>query len=150
MEKAKNPTTQKLLEAFMQLKKVNWHQSPVEGVTFSELQLMFCVKRELEQDTSGIKISEISNFLKVAPPTITQLVNNLEVNGYVQRNLVKEDRRAVRITLTEKGEETIAKAKGEFFSYFDGLVKYLGEEQSDELAEILKKVFIYFNKNTKE
>ncbi len=144
MESSKNPTTQKLLEAFDRIKKVNWHQSPVEGVTFSELQVMFCVKRETEKDALGVKISEISNSLKVAPPTITQSVNSLESGGYVRRNLDKEDRRAVRITLTEKGEETIAKAKASFYEFFEGLVNYLGDEKSNELAEILNKAFSYF------
>jgi len=57
----------------------------------------------------------------------------------------KEDRRAVRVNITTKGENAIDKASKAFYKSFNGLVEHLGEVKSNELAELLSEVFVYFN-----
>jgi DNA-binding MarR family transcriptional regulator len=94
---------------------------------------------------SPIKVSEISKQLQVTSPTITQLLKGLEANGFVERRIDPNDRRAVGIILTEKGEMVTKQAADTFFTTLQGLIEFLGEEQSDELAELLSKVFRYFN-----
>jgi DNA-binding MarR family transcriptional regulator len=145
MEANDNPTAQKLLEAFAQVKKMHMKQSLVEGLTFGEVTMMFSIKNNTKPDEPGIKVSEISNLLRVAPPTITQMLNNLENGGYVERTMDKTDRRAVRVSLTDKGREVVLKAKEAFHSSLNGLIEFLGEEKSKELAELMQQVYIYFD-----
>lgn len=145
MERDINPVAQKLLEVFRQFHKVNWKRSPIEGMKPSEIQIIFSIKRLAEPDSPGIKVSEISTFLKISTPTVTQLINGLVERGFVERTADQEDRRAVRVKLTESGEGAMAKAHGAFIKSFNGLVEYLGEEQSRELTNLLSKVFIYFS-----
>jgi DNA-binding MarR family transcriptional regulator len=140
-----NPTAQKLLEAFSQFKKLHMKQSPVEGLTSGEVMMMFTIKKNTMPDEPGIKVSEISNFLKVAPPSITQMINNLEKEGYVERTMDKADRRAVRVRLTDKGREAVLEGKEAFHSMLYGLIEFLGEEKSNELAELLQQVYFYFD-----
>jgi len=85
--------------------------------------------------------------MKVAPPSVTQLVNKLETDGLVERLMDKEDRRAVRIKLTAQGEAITEKALDSIFESFNGLVVYLGEDKSNELADLLVKAFAYFNES---
>lgn len=92
-----------------------------------------------------MKVSEISKQLHVTSPTITQLLNSLEANGLIERHSDVIDRRAVGITLTGKGEIVTQQAADAFLASLNGLVEYLGEEQSTQLAELLFKVFRYFN-----
>lgn len=146
----RNPAAQKLLEAFTQFHKLSWKQSPIAGLKSSEIRVLFAIKKMMKPDTSGIKMSDISNALRVASPTITQLINNLETNGFVERAMDKEDRRAVRVKLTSNGERAIEKASEAFFDAFSGLAEYLGEEDSNRLAELLSKTFAYFDKRKKE
>lgn len=140
----KDPTAQKLLQAFSRLKRLHWHQSSIAGLTPSEILVLFCVKKRMTKGV-GLKISEISRYLKVAAPTITQQINTLENRGYVERSTDEQDRRAVRIKLTAAGEKVITRASDDFFTSFNGLVAYLGEDQSKQLVELLSKVFTYFN-----
>ena len=86
-------------------------------------------------------------MLQVTSPTVTQLLKGLEANGLVERHIDPMDRRAVGITLTEKGEVITQKAMDAFVSSFEGLINYLGEEESNELAELLAKVFRYYSEN---
>lgn len=149
MKNNPNPMAQKLLEAFTQFHRLNWKQSPVSGLKSSEIMVLFCVKKKMKPDLPGIKISDISSALRVASPTITQLVNGLETNSFVERTMDKEDRRAVRVKLTDRGEEAIEKASDSFFDAFNGLVEYLGVEESGQLAELLSKAFVYFEERGK-
>jgi DNA-binding MarR family transcriptional regulator len=150
MKNQRNPVAQKLLEAFTQFHRLNWKQSPIVGLKSSEIMVLFCIKKTVHPESHGIKVSDISKALRVAPPTITQLINSLEANGYVERTMDKADRRAVRVKITERGEGTIAQAADAFFESFNGLVEYLGENKSKELAELLSKAFGYFEERRRE
>jgi DNA-binding MarR family transcriptional regulator len=142
-----NPTVQKLLRAFMQFHKVEWHQRSIAGCTISEIRVLFCIGRGAKPDSSEMKVSEISKQLYVTSPTITQLLKGLEANGLVERRIDPTDRRAVGITLTKKGEMVTQQAAEAFTASFEGLMEYLGEEQSNQLAELLSRVFRYFKEN---
>jgi len=150
MTKDRNPIAQKLLEAFSQFHKLNWRQSPIVGLKPSEIMVLYCLRKRTPPDSPGIKVSELSSALMVATPTITQLINGLETNGFVERTMDPEDRRVVRIKLTDKGSSTVDKATDSFFDSFNGLVEYLGEEESSQLAEVLSKVYRYFSEQKKE
>jgi DNA-binding MarR family transcriptional regulator len=140
----RDPVAQKLLEAFMQFHRLK-KQSPVEGLTHSEFRVLFWLRRQVKPESPGIKVSDISGFLRVATPTITQQINSLENSGLVERSMDREDRRAIRVKLTDAGEKAVAKSSEAFFSSVAGLVEHLGEEKSRQLAELLSEVFTYFN-----
>ena len=136
MEKNTNPIAQKLMKTFMQFTKVEWHQRSIAGCKPSEIRVLFCVKKGVKPDTPEMKVSEISKMLHVTSPTITQLLKGLEANGLIERHIDPTDRRAVGITLTEKGKMVTQQAADAFLASFQGLTEYLGEEQSNQLAEL--------------
>src|SRR5438067_3340249 len=140
-----NPLAQKLLRAFMQFHKAEWHQRSIAGCKPSEIRVLFCIKKGVKPDTSEMKVSEISKLLHVTSPTITQLLKGLEAHGLIERHIDPADRRAVGITLTEKGERVTEQAAEAFLTSLHGLIEYLGEEQSNQLAELLSRVSRYYN-----
>jgi len=145
MEKNTNPIAQKLMKTFMQFNKVEWHQRSIAGCTPSEIRLLFCIRKGAKSDTPEIKVSEISKLLHVTSPTITQLLNGLEANGLVERHMNPADRRAVGVMLTQKGEMVTQQAADAFSASIHGLIEYLGEEQSNQLADLLSRAFGYYN-----
>lgn len=98
-----------------------------------------------ESEAPSMKVSEISKLMHVTSPTITQMLKGLEAHGLVERHIDPNDRRAVRIALTERGEAVARRAEEIFRNCFSGLVDYLGEEESNQLAELLLKARCYFN-----
>ena len=140
-----NPLAQKLFRAFMQFHKAEWHQRSIAGCKASEIRVLFCIKRGMKPDASEIKVSEISKRLHVTSPTITQLLKGLEANGLIERHIDPVDRRAVGITLTEKGEKITQQAAEAFSASLHGLIEYRGEEQSNQLAELLAKLSRYYS-----
>ncbi|HEX4714160.1 MAG TPA: hypothetical protein VH164_04445, partial [Ktedonobacteraceae bacterium] len=47
--------------------------------------------------------------------------------------------------LTERGERAVEKAEEIFTTTFQGLIEYLGEDQSNQLVELLVKAKSYFD-----
>jgi DNA-binding MarR family transcriptional regulator len=144
MADLESSTAQKLLKAFMQFRKTGWHEKKIAGYNPSEFKVLITIKHGTEEK-NDMKVSEISQKLHVTPPTVTQIINVLEKDGLVERSTDTEDRRAVKIKLTQAGMEVTEQAKKAFFETFSGLIDYLGEEESEQLANLLFKVHQYFN-----
>jgi len=150
MKITEDKTAQMLFDAFSQFHSLKWKQSPVKDLKSSEFHMLFVLKQSTDAENTGMKVSEISKVLKIAPPSVTQVINGLEASGYVERTMDKEDRRAVRVRLSEKGEAIISEASDHFLASFVGLTDYLGGENSRELSRLLSMVYVYFKEKKDE
>ncbi|MNC18483.1 Transcriptional regulator SlyA [compost metagenome] len=83
----------------------------------------------------------------LTPPTITQLINSLEAKQLVERLPDANDRRVVRIKLTEQGKMITRRAKDHMNATLNKVVDYLGEDESNQLAELLLKVHRFIEDN---
>jgi DNA-binding MarR family transcriptional regulator len=137
-------TDHKLFRALMQFKRLGWHQHSIAGCTPSEIRVLICVKRG---GSPLVTVSEISKHLAVTPPSITQLLNSLEARGLIERHMDTSDRRVIVVNLTKQGELVTEQADEAFSATMKGLINYLGEQQSNQLADLLFKVFRYFAEN---
>ncbi|ULT54555.1 MarR family transcriptional regulator [Neobacillus drentensis] len=137
-------TAQKLMKAFQQFRKTGWHEKKIAGFNPSEFRVLALLQRANENN-SEMKVSEISQKLRVTPPTVTQIINVLEKDGFIERTIHPDDRRSVKISLTEEGLQATEQARQTFANTFLGLIDYLGEAESLQLAELLFNVHDYFN-----
>ncbi|OIK15146.1 hypothetical protein BIV60_10485 [Bacillus sp. MUM 116] len=145
MTDLESTTAQKLLKVFMQFRKTGWHDRKIAGYNPSEFKVLATIQRGISEGRPNMKVSEISQKLQVTPPTVTQIINILEKDGLVERQIDPDDRRAVKIKLSEKGMEATIQARKAFAETFRGLIDHLGEEDSEKLAELLSKVIEYFH-----
>lgn len=134
-----NPTTVKLMQAFREFYRSGWQDRPIAGHKPSEIRILFCIRH------GKMKVSEISKLLHVTSPCVTQLLKGLEADGLIERKIDPADRRSVDIKLTEQGEVLLKQSMRNFTQSMDGLVEYLGEEESHQLAELLSKTLCYFS-----
>lgn len=76
------------------------------GLERGQYQLMLAVKGMPE----GIRprIRELAGRMQIQHHSAVELVNRLESGGYVRRERAQDDRREVLLTLTQKGEKTLA------------------------------------------
>ncbi len=140
-------TDHKLFRALSQFKRLGWHQHSIAGCTPSEIRVLICVKRGEGASLPQMTVSEISKCLAVTPPSITQILNTLESRGLIERHVDRADRRVIVVTLTRRGEKVTELAQEAFSAVMKGLIEYLGEDQSNQLADLLFKVFRYFAEN---
>ncbi|WP_235887791.1 MarR family winged helix-turn-helix transcriptional regulator [Neobacillus paridis] len=144
MATMESQTAQKLLQSFMQFRKTARYMSHIAGYKPSEFKVLATIERGANNQQTEMKVSEISQQLQVTPPTVTQIINSLEKAGLVERTVDPEDRRAVKIKLTSAGVETTKRIREAFTEILLNLIDYLGEEESEQLAELLSKVHHYF------
>ena len=65
-----------LLGAFIKLRTLQWFKRPIAGYNPSDVRVLTVIGL-IQSNTKGAKISEISNHLRVAKPTVTQVLKNL-------------------------------------------------------------------------
>ena len=86
------------------------------------------------------RLTDLSNKLGVAAPTITGIVDRLEKAGYVKRIPDKEDRRVINVDLTEKGIKLAKQLRATIKNKWQGMLAKLPHDDSENFLNILKKV----------
>ncbi|WP_334072726.1 MULTISPECIES: MarR family winged helix-turn-helix transcriptional regulator [Paenibacillus] len=135
------PGAQRLMEAIARFRRADWHKKVLEGYKPSELRVLSMIEKGGLEDARGVTISAISEMMRVSAPTVTPLVRSLESMGLVVRLHDEEDRRVVRVRLTEKGERIREESREVYTRHFKELHDYLGETRSDQLADLLELVY---------
>lgn len=90
-------------------------------------------------------MSDTAKDLKVTSGTLTTAIDNLIKKGYVERRRSVEDRRVVKIKLTDKGMEAF-KAHEDFHK--DLVISALQQLDSTEeelLIKVLSNIDVFFN-----
>ena len=73
-------------------------------ISVRQHQTMSLVCRLTEEKPNGVTLKELAEAMKLAPATVSELVESLVKKNFLQRVQNPEDRRAVQITLTEHGQ----------------------------------------------
>jgi DNA-binding MarR family transcriptional regulator len=99
-----------------------------------------------------VTISQIGSKLDVSNAAVTQMIDNLEKRGFVERFSDDNDRRITLVRLTESGIASLRVSFQETTAFLDGLFQHLGEEDTQHLNRLIDKVMEYTmaNFNTPE
>ena len=73
-------------------------------ISIRQHQTMALVCRLTEDKPNGVTLKELAEAMKLAPATVSELVESLVKKNFLQRVQNPEDRRAVQITLTDHGQ----------------------------------------------
>jgi len=131
----------RLMESYFHtLPRRNWmHKTAHADHKPGETMVLYFIDRHANRDSPGLMVSEISGKLNLTSPTITQHINSLETQGLVERLADPDDRRVVRIRLTDSGKQYVQRINDARLQMFVELVAHLGEEESLRYAETMRK-----------
>lgn len=90
----------------------------------------FDMMSALFRNRCGMKMSELSRVLMVSNGNVTGIVDRLTQDGFVMREAVPGDRRAARVTLTQKGADEFQRQATEHEKWVSELLGGLGAEDS--------------------
>ena len=144
------PTVQRLIAAFMRLHKVEWHAPVISGCTPGEIRVLFHLRRASRDGVANVRVSDISRMLDVSPPMATQILKTMDARHLIERTNDPDDRRVVYVRLTVHGEQVGATVAHTFITTMRGLIDFLGEDQSNQLADLLMKTFSYFHQRAQD
>lgn len=87
----------------------------------------------------GIRQGHLARALSIKPAHMTKVIRRLEELGRLRRTIPDDDRRSVRLTLTEAGAAFVEANKGAFFGVDNYNRHSLTPEETETLAGLLKK-----------
>jgi len=85
-------------------------------------------------------MGELCKKTFLSTSNMTFIVDGLEKTGLVERVFAKEDRRAVLVRLTPKGEAVYDEAFYRHSDFLSGLATVLTKKEQEDFARILKKL----------
>jgi len=88
----------------------------------------------------AIGMPELSRILELEKSSVTGLVDRAERRGLVQRMAVPGNRRAVRVTLTPRGQALARRVAEDVAAQITGLVDGLGQAQQHQMAQLASQL----------
>jgi len=81
--------------------------------------------------------SDLSDSLCVTRQRITSILSSLRKKGYVSMKMAENDRRRMRVVLTEDGKSWLIEKVKEIEIYYDVLIDGLGENNIREMTRLM-------------
>jgi Transcriptional regulators len=146
MDKEREEIIKELLGTFRRIHQME-HQYVYRNIAPKQkpghLIIFMKLKKDAMGDNKGLRVSDIASSLGVSAPAITQLLGELEKQGLIRREMDTEDRRAVRVFITESGIAMMNPAFEKLRQLFDGLIDHLGKENTRTLLTLLAETERY-------
>lgn len=119
-------------------------------LNMAEIVLMKGVAGNSVESESNIGLSDIRGYLSISKAAVSQMLGVLERKGYINRDIDKNNRRNLIVTLTSKGHEVLAKKDNEFNDRLDRIISYLGEDDVKQMIMNISKMVEIMNKLNNE
>lgn len=103
-------------------------------------QQQYAVLRAMKDIRGTLTSTVIANWLDRKPNSITLILDRMEKSGMVARKRDLEDRRAIRLVITPKGEEMYARADKPAYDLPKEVLSALTEEELAKFFELLHKI----------
>lgn len=101
---------------------------------FSLLMFLRCAPN------SSLTPSEMADRAHVTRGTMTQFIDSLEKDGFVERRAEGSDRRSLTVNLTQKGSDLLQKVLPEHLTRLESVTEILNERERNDLQRLLEKL----------
>lgn len=102
----------------------------------------------LEKD--GISQKELSELLRIAPASVSELINKLENGGYIEKKQNETDKRITNIFLTEGGRFFAQKMEEGRVQIAKDIFSVLNEDEQKQLLSLIQKLIKYHSSENQE
>lgn len=116
-------------------------EATIQGLGFDLTRPRYTIVRSLYlSPDNAIAQSELAQVLSVSGPNITQLIDGLVTEGWVERVVSPSDRRVVHARLTQVGSEKAARLVPAVVNFMQASCAQLNVTEQIELRRLLDKV----------
>jgi DNA-binding MarR family transcriptional regulator len=103
------------------------------GATISQCHAIVEIGRSEE-----ISLNDLAELLNLDKSTMSRTVNNLVDQNFVVRDTHSEDRRYVKIKLTEEGSKVFKTTENSMEAYYKRIMNSIPEDKREQVLESLK------------
>jgi len=111
------------------------NQGGIEGISFGHIKTFYFIKTQ-----GSPTMKEVADYLGIAPPSATSLINQFVRRGHIKRHFDEKDRRIVRLSVTEKGEKIINEGYKSIARRLEKILSKLSCRQITNLKDILNSL----------
>ena len=137
-------TTEKIkrmLDACYQAKRIREMLPPLPaGVAPSYIHYLDTIQ-SLEKQEILVKITDISDALKLPRPGVTRTIKEMEKKGYLKKTSSLDDGRITYISVTKAGRELSKKYDAQYFSDLAVDLTDISEEEADCMIAVIEKFY---------
>jgi DNA-binding MarR family transcriptional regulator len=105
------------------------------GISMAEFQLMSLVRYNSLNSGSNASVAEIQNILYTTKGAVSKMLGALEGKGYINRDVNKQNRRELVITLTENGLSVLSDLESEADKMLSSIIDKLGQDRTAQIIE---------------
>ena len=144
IDKVKHDMLQKLMEEMFLVMKQIHHGVLLQDPSLSppQARLLFTIAGRKDQ---GISVKELAEKTNVTPGAVSQFVDILVKKDLVTRVEDPNDRRYIRVTLSENSKTRFKKLRKDFLLSATQAFNALSNDEIDQLIKLLVKVNSYSN-----
>jgi len=95
---------------------------------------------EEETGVNGVFVSELSEILKMSMPAVSQQLKSLDKKELIVRDVDKDDRRKITVSISEKGQKFLKCAQGHMDKIITNIILQVGEDDVREFIRIIMKM----------
>ena len=129
-----------VMGAFMRFRQAWLRFGAAEGLSGRE---MFVLKMIAERDgasTRCARVTDLCETLGMGKSNMSQILNHLEDKKLIERIAASDDRRVVRIALTESGEDQLRISSEAAEEFFDEIARRMGDEDMERFVGLLHRI----------
>lgn len=130
-----------LLDACYQAKRVRELLPALpKGVASSYIHYLDTIE-EMERRGVRVKVSDISDALKLPRPGVTRTVAEMERGGYLRKLASEEDGRVTYLAITDRGRQLSQVYNDRFFEQLAPLLADIPDEQAECTVRTIEKLY---------
>ncbi|MFV0517345.1 MAG: MarR family winged helix-turn-helix transcriptional regulator [Aminipila sp.] len=93
-----------------------------------------------EKEEELLTPSKIADFLNLSRGTVSDLIDSMDKDGFLERVICKNDRRKIQVIITQKGRQVIEEIIPKYYRYTSELMSCLNGEEVKSFLEITNKL----------
>lgn len=105
------------------------------GITTPQFNALLTLR-----DHPNITMGDLCEQLFLACSTATDLIDRMEKNGFLERARDPQDRRVIRLSISDKGKDVISEVIAARRRYVASILEKLTAEEIDQLGDSLDKL----------
>jgi len=145
LQEEQNVLNHFLSDTFNEILKIE--EKAIENSNFLDLLLreIHVLEKVLKlEETDENTAARIASCLNITPGTLTSAVNVLTKKGYLLKSKDENDKRIVRICVTQKGKDAQAMHRKFHADMVTDIINHLTEDEAKVLSGSLEKLVAFF------
>lgn len=135
----KNATTEKIITLILSVGRTIRKQVCEEEGS-CRLSILQIETLRYIRENKKVLMKDLADYLHIAPPSATSIVDDLFRQKFVKRSDDRKDRRITKVSLTAKGKRTLESSLKRKLERFRKKIDILSPAEKKSLLKILEKI----------